>query len=131
MAKNTEHFLFSKEHEWLEMMDDHKARIGITFFAQQELGDIVFIEMPDVGDEIVAGESMGTIESVKAVSDIFTPVSGEVVKVNEELEHAPETINSDPYNEGWLVEVRISDNSQLKNLMNEKEYRSFIEQGEE
>ncbi|WP_226527290.1 glycine cleavage system protein GcvH [Metabacillus niabensis] len=123
--------LYSKEHEWVLDLGENRVRIGISDYAQKQLGDIVFIEGPQLGDEVTVDETMGTIESVKAVSELFAPVSGKVVRVNEELEDEPETINNDPYEAGWLVEVELSNTEELKALLNEEEYQSFINEGEE
>lgn len=118
-------FKYHKEHTWAESLDG-KAKIGITDFAQESLGDIVFVELPSVGDLIVADESLGEVESTKAVSKIYAPVSGKVVAVNEDVIEAPETINEDMYEEGWLVEVEMSDPDELDALMTAEEYESFI-----
>ncbi|KKK38212.1 glycine cleavage system protein H [Mesobacillus campisalis] len=131
MTNKTANLLYSKEHEWVLSLEENRVRIGISEYAQKQLGDIVFVENPEVDDEITANESMGTIESVKAVSDIFSPVSGVVVRVNEELEDSPALINEQPYEEGWLVEVELSDPGELESLLNEDEYKAFINEGEE
>ncbi|MED1472649.1 glycine cleavage system protein GcvH [Bacillus salipaludis] len=124
--------LYSKEHEWVLQLEGNRVRIGISDYAQKQLGDIVFVENPQVDDEVTADESMGTIESVKAVSDIFSPVSGTVVRINEEIEDAPETINEYPFGKGWLIEVEMSIPEELESLLNEDEYKAFINQeGEE
>ena len=128
---NATNLLYSKEHEWVLQLDGNRVRIGITDYAQKQLGDIVFVENPQVDDEVTADESMGTIESVKAVSEIFAPVSGTVVRINEELEDAPETINEFPFGKGWLVEVEMSSPEELEALLNEDEYQAFISEGEE
>jgi glycine cleavage system H protein len=103
---------YTKSHEWVRTEDD-TATIGITDHAQDELGDVVFVELPGEGDTFDAGESFGTVESVKAVSDLYTPVGGEVVEVNSSLEDAPEKINEDPYGEGWIIKLRTSDTAEL------------------
>ncbi|WP_428908133.1 glycine cleavage system protein GcvH [Niallia sp. Krafla_26] len=123
--------LYSKEHEWVQQLEGNRVRIGISDYAQKSLGDIVFVENPKEGDEVTANESMGSIESVKAVSDLYSPVSGSVVLVNEELEDSPQLVNEHPYDTGWLVEVELSDPEELKSLLNEKEYQTFIKEGEE
>jgi len=122
--------LYSEEHEWVLQLDGNRVRIGISSFAQEQLGDVVFVEIPEVDDEITANESMGTIESVKAVSDAYAPVSGVVVLVNEELEDSPELINEQPYDAGWLVEVELSHPEELESLLNEEAYQAFINEGE-
>jgi glycine cleavage system H protein len=131
MTKATASLLYSKEHEWVLQLEGNRVRIGISEYAQKLLGDIVFVETPQVDDEVSADESMGTIESVKAVSEIFAPVSGTVVRINEELEDAPETINESPFGKGWLVEVEMSSPEELEALLNEDEYEAFIHEGEE
>ncbi|WP_227937807.1 glycine cleavage system protein GcvH [Alkalihalobacillus deserti] len=131
MTKATANLLYSKEHEWVLQLEGNKVRVGITSYAQKALGDIVFVETPEVDDEVTADDTMGTIESVKAVSELFSPVSGTVVSVNEVLEDAPETINENPYDVGWLVEVEVSNTEYLELLLNEDEYQAFISEGEE
>ncbi|QGQ44865.1 glycine cleavage system protein GcvH [Metabacillus sediminilitoris] len=131
MTNATANLLYSKEHEWVLKLDGNRVRIGITDYAQKALGDIVFVENPSVDDDVTANESMGTIESVKAVSELFSPVSGTVVTVNENLEDAPETINEHPYDAGWLVEVEVSNLEDLESLLKEEEYEAFINEGEE
>ncbi|MFD0870330.1 glycine cleavage system protein H [Chlamydia abortus] len=121
---------YSKEHEWVEKLDGNKVRIGITHFAQNQLGDIVFVELPSEGDEIHAGDSTGSVESVKTVSDIYSPVSGIVIAVNSELDDSPELVNSDPYGKGWMFEVELNSEDSLAGLMNADEYREFTD-GEE
>ena len=113
--------LYTKEHEWLRI-DGEIGTIGITDHAQQELGDVVYIELPKAGDTFDAGAAFGSVESVKAVSELFMPVSGEVVEVNEELGSAPERINADPYGVGWMLRVRLRDKNETKGLMSAKEY---------
>ncbi|UTR08772.1 glycine cleavage system protein GcvH [Evansella sp. LMS18] len=131
MTNSTVSLRYSKEHEWVQQLEGDRVRIGITDYAQDSLGDIVFVEVPENDDEVTANESMGTIESVKAVSELYSPVSGTVVAVNEELEDAPETINEQPFDKGWLVEVELSDPEELEALLNEEEYKAFIDEGEE
>lgn len=130
MTNMTANLLYSKEHEWVLKLDENRVRIGISDYAQKQLGDIVFVENPAVDDDVTANESMGSIESVKAVSDLYSPVSGRVVRVNEELEDAPETVNEQPYETGWLIEVEIFNPEELESLLNENEYQSFIDEGE-
>jgi len=115
---------YTKTHEWVRTEGD-TATIGITDHAQDELGDVVFVELPDEGDTFDAGDSFGTVESVKAVSDLYTPVGGEVVEVNSSLEDAPEKINDDPYGEGWIVKLRISDEA---DLLSPEEYEKVVEE---
>ena len=116
---------YTKEHEWLKV-DGETAIIGITEYAQSELGDIIFIEFPNIDQEIDKNEPFGTIEAVKTVADLFAPVSGKVIKINENLEDNPEFINSDPYVNGWIVKVSISDTSELKELMSADKYEELI-----
>lgn len=115
---------YTKSHEWVRIEGD-TATIGITDHAQDELGDVVFIELPGEGDIFDAGESFGTVESVKAVSDLYAPVGGEVVEVNTSLEDAPEKINEDPYGEGWMVKLRTSDEA---DLLSPEEYEKVVEE---
>ncbi|UOQ84053.1 glycine cleavage system protein GcvH [Gracilibacillus salinarum] len=121
---------YTKDHEWVIQIDDQKARIGITDFAQEQLGDIVFVESAEVGSELKAGETMGTIESVKAASDIYSPLSGRVITVNEALEHEPEIVNEDPFHAGWLIEIEVTNAEEFKQLLIEKDYYDFIKEGE-
>ncbi|HTM07334.1 MAG TPA: glycine cleavage system protein GcvH [Verrucomicrobiae bacterium] len=118
---------YSKEHEWV-LVEDNIAIIGITEFAQHELGDVVYVELPEVGEKIVKDDPFGAVESVKAVSDVFAPVSGAVVEINDTLPENPETINDDPYGDGWMIKVEITDMDDLKDLMNAEEYAEYIEQ---
>lgn len=115
---------YTKSHEWVRF-EDGTATIGITDHAQEELGDVVFVELPEVGDTIGAGESFGTVESVKAVSDLYTPVGGEVVEINSSLEDAPEKINDDPYGEGWIVKLSTSEEA---DLLSPEEYEKVVEE---
>ncbi|MBN6186051.1 glycine cleavage system protein GcvH [Aneurinibacillus sp. BA2021] len=123
-------FKYSKEHEWVELLDEGRVRVGITHFAQKQLGDIVFVELPEKGSTVKADESMGTVESVKAVSDIYSPVSGEVVEVNEVLEDAPETINGEAYGAGWMVVIALSDPAELDTLMTAEQYEAYSKEEE-
>lgn len=108
LTKTPEHLRYTKEHEWVRL-DGNRAYIGITDFAQSELGDIVFVELPEVGDEIRAGETFGTVESVKTVSDLFAPLSGKVIQINDALNDNPEKVNEDPYDMGWMLVVEVTD----------------------
>ena len=119
--------LYSKEHEWLSTENDI-ATIGITDHAQKELGDVVFVELPEVGNTFGAEDAFGSLESVKAVSEAFMPVSGEVVEVNEVLLDAPEKINEDPYGEGWMIRVRVQNQSELGQLMSSQDYSRYVEE---
>ena len=118
---------YSKEHEWARAEDDGIVRIGITAYAQEHLGDIVFFELPQVGAVLTRMEKLGEVESVKSVSDIFNPVSGEVVEVNDVVMDSPETVNEDPHESGWLVRVRPSQPAEIDDLMSASEYESFLE----
>ncbi|RST77627.1 glycine cleavage system protein GcvH [Siminovitchia acidinfaciens] len=112
---------YSEEHEWVKE-EGEKVRIGITDFAQSELGDIVFVELPEVGDEITADEPFGSVESVKTVSELYAPVSGKVVEVNEDLEDSPEFVNESPYEKAWMIVVEPSDTGEFDNLMSAEDY---------
>jgi glycine cleavage system H protein len=116
---------YSKEHEWVAT-EETVATIGITDYAQDQLGEIVYVELPAVGDKISKDDAFGVVESVKAVSDIYAPVSGTVVEVNQELPESPEMINEDPYGDGWLVKVKVSDDSELDDLLDNEEYEELI-----
>ncbi|MCA1945749.1 MAG: glycine cleavage system protein GcvH [Desulfovibrio sp.] len=119
--------LYTKTHEWVRMEDD-EAVVGITHFAQSQLGDLTFVELPKVGDTVTAGEEMGSVESVKAASEIYSPVDGEVVAVNEELADTPEAINEDPYGEGWMVRVRVTGGQPSDGLLTPEEYAELLEE---
>jgi len=123
-----EELRYSSEHEWVRV-DGSTARIGITDFAQESLGDVVFVQLPDVGVEIVAGASAAEIESTKSVSDVYVPVSGEVAAVNEALVGAPELINQDPYGEGWILEVSLVTPAELDQLMDAAAYKDLVGEG--
>lgn len=127
MSNLPEGLLYSKEHEWIQKEGDNKVRIGITDFAQSELGDIVFVELPEEDDEVEVGESFGSVESVKTVSELYSPVSGKVLEMNEDLEDEPEAVNEDPYEKAWMIVVELSDTSELDDLLSAAEYKEFIE----
>ncbi len=116
---------YSKDHEWVRVEGDI-AFVGITDFAQSQLGDIVFVDVNTVGETLAAGDVFGTIEAVKTVSDAFTPVGGEVLEFNEALNDAPETVNKDPYGEGWMIKVKMSDAADLKELLSAEDYAKII-----
>jgi glycine cleavage system H protein len=120
-------YRYTKEHEWIEAKGD-AATIGITDYAQHELGDVVFVELPAVGTKLVAGKTFGSVESVKAVSDIYAPVNGEVVEANGTLQNKPETINTDPHTAGWLVKIKLSNPAEVSALMDAAAYEAFIEE---
>lgn len=121
-----EELKYTKNHLWV-YIEDNKATTGLTDYAQQELGDIVFVEMPEIGIEVKIGEAIGTVESVKSVSDIETPLSGKIEEVNKILEDTPETINQDPYDKGWIIKMAISKPDEINNLMNFEGYNKFTE----
>ena len=118
---------YSKEHEWVKTGDDPVVTVGITHFAQDSLGDVVFVELPDVGSDVVQFEKMGEIESVKAVSDLYSPVSGKVVERNENLIDNPELVNDSPFDKGWMLKIELSNTSELDSLLNAAGYESFLE----
>ena len=120
-----ENLLYTDEHEWVKI-DNAIATIGITDYAQGELGDIVFIEFPDLNSKFKKGESMGTIEAVKTVSDIYMPISGKIVELNDALNDRPETVNNNPFNNGWMLRVQITDMDEVSELMDSKQYITFI-----
>ena len=120
-----EHFRYTKEHEWVDAQGDI-AVVGITDHAQSELGDIVYVDLPKIGARVEAGKSLGSVESVKAVSDIYSPVSGEVIAINELLATAPEKLNSDPHGEAWLVKVRMSAPGDVSALMSAADYQAYV-----
>lgn len=128
MTTYPEQFLYSKEHEWVRV-EGEEAVVGITHFAQDELGDVVFVELPKPGDTVAANDEIGTIESVKAVAEIYTPVSGEILAVNEVAETKPEILNEDPHGDGWLVRIRLSAPAELEGLMSAEEYQAFTSSG--
>lgn len=116
---------YSKDHEWVRV-DGDTATIGISDFAQDQLGEVVYVDLPSEGDALAAGDTFGEIESVKSVSELFSPVSGEVVKVNDALDDAPERVNEEPFGEGWMIVVKMSDPSQLDDLMDSGAYEAMI-----
>jgi glycine cleavage system H protein len=122
-------YLYSREHEWVHVMDD-VCVVGITEFAQQELGEVVFVELPEVGQVFNAQDELGTIESVKAVAEVYSPVAGEVAEINDAVVDDPELLNDDPFGEGWLVKIRFSSADDLKALMNAEAYEEYVKSGE-
>jgi glycine cleavage system H protein len=121
-----EDFYYTKDHEWVKVKGG-EATIGLTDFAQKQLGDVVYVELPEVGSELGFHQSLGVIESVKAVSDIYSPISGEVVAVNEGLNDAPEQVNEDPHGQGWIIRLKVKDAAELEKLMSVDEYEKFLE----
>jgi glycine cleavage system H protein len=116
---------YTKEHEWAKLEGD-KARVGITAFAQEQLGDVVFVELPKVGAKVTAMKTFGVVESVKAVSDLFAPLSGEVVEANTELTKKPETVNSDPYGQGWMIVIKLANPKEMDGLMSAADYEKLV-----
>jgi len=125
-----EDFSYTKEHEWVKVEGD-TATVGITDFAQNQLGDVVFVELPKPGDELEAHQTLGVVESVKAVSDIYSPLSGEVKEINEGLNDDPEILNQDPHGKGWIIKLKVKDESELEELMTVSEYEKYLEGLEE
>ncbi len=127
MATYPEDCLYTREHEWIRVEDDVGV-IGITDYAQEALGDIVYVELPSVGDHFSQGEPFGNVESVKAVSELYMPVSGEIVEVNEDLADSPQLVNEDPYGDGWMVKIALSDPTELETLMSASEYEEYVKE---
>lgn len=125
MSSSPDHYLYTEAHTWVHVDDDDIATVGITDFAQSELGDIVFVELPELEAEVTAGDEISVVESVKTASDIAAPVSGEIVAVNTLLSETPELINSSPYDKGWIFRIRINNSSELEDLLNVAEYTEF------
>lgn len=118
---------YSSDHEWIRLEEGNRVRVGITDFAQDALGDVVFVDLPEVGRSVTGGESVSEVESTKSVSDIYAPVSGEVVEVNSDLVDAPDKLNSDPYGEGWILVIELSSEANLDNLMDASAYIELTE----
>ena len=118
---------YSQDHEWA-LVEDGKVRVGITDYAQEALGDVVYVQLPDIGTAVTAGESLGEVESTKSVSDVYAPLSGEVTEINEAVSETPELINEDPYEAGWLVRVRLSNPSEADGLMDAEAYKGFLKE---
>lgn len=119
--------LYSKDHEWILVQND-VATIGITDYAQHELGDVVYVDLPEVGDTFEANDPFGSVESVKAVSEIFCPIGGEVIEVNKKLESSPELINESPHLQAWMIKIRIANTDELKSLLSAEEYEEYIQE---
>ena len=117
--------LFTKDHEWARV-ENSIVTIGITDFAQSELGDIIFVEFPEIGDMVDVGSSTGTIEAVKTVTDIFSPVKGKIIEINNGIDNSPEVMNTDPYGDGWLMKIELTDEDCSSELMSPSEYKSFV-----
>ena len=120
-----ENLKYTKDHEWIKI-DGDIATVGITDFAQKELGDIVYVEVDTVGESLQIEEVFGTVEAVKTVSDLFSTLSGEIMEFNEQLDSEPEKVNTDPYGEGWMIKIKISDTSEIENLMDDKAYKELV-----
>lgn len=121
---------YSKEHEWV-LIEDNVATVGITDYAQDQLGDIVFVELPAIGDKVSKDDAFGVVESVKAVSDIYAPVSGKVLEVNDDLPDNPEMVNEDPYGDGWMIKIEMNDPEDLQDLMTAAEYEEYVAEEKE
>lgn len=121
-----EELKFTEDHEWVLVKDDI-VTVGVTSFAQESLGDIVFVELPAIGTRLEAGKAFGVVESVKAVSDVYAPVTGEVVEINEELPDAPEVVNTSPFEDGWMIKIKLEDPAELDALMDADAYQEFLE----
>lgn len=121
---------YSREHEWVAV-EDNLATVGITDYAQEQLGDVVYVELPEVGAQVTKDDPFGVVESVKAVSDVFAPVSGTVTEVNGPLADSPETVNEDPYGDAWMIRVELSDANELEDLMTDAEYQAFLKEEHE
>lgn len=122
-------YLYSKEHEWVSVQNDICV-LGITEFAQQELGEVVYVELPEAGQVFNTNDEIGTIESVKAVAEVYTPVAGEIVEINDSVVDDPELLNEDPHTEGWLVKIRFSSAADLKSLMSSEQYEEYVKSGD-
>ena len=123
-----EELKYTQEHEWVARTGEDSVRIGITDFAQTQLGDVVFVQLPEVGEQVTAGQAVGEVESTKSVSDIYVPVGGEIVGRNNALDQSPELVNSDPYGEGWMIEIKLADPAEVDGLLDADAYRQLAEQ---
>ncbi|MGH3811868.1 MAG: glycine cleavage system protein GcvH [Pseudonocardiaceae bacterium] len=123
-----EELRYTPEHEWVLPSAEDTVRVGVTDYAATQLGDVVYVRLPLVGDSVTAGDPVGEVESTKSVSDVFAPVTGEVVARNDALEDSPELVNSDPYGEGWMIEIKLTETSEIGSLLGAEDYRSLIEQ---
>jgi glycine cleavage system H protein len=126
MSQVLESLLYTKDHEWIQVHGDGTATVGITDYAQESLGDITFVEFPSVGESFGAGDTFGVVESVKAASDLFMPLGAEVIEINVEVDSEPELLNSDPYEKGWLLKIRLNDDSQIETLLKADAYSELI-----
>jgi glycine cleavage system H protein len=119
---------YTPEHEWVQRTGADTVRVGITDYAQQQMGDVVFVRLPEVGQAVAPGDAVGEVESTKSVSDVFVPLAGEVVASNGELDSSPELVNTDPYGDGWMIEIRLADSGSLESLLDSSGYRELIEE---
>ena len=126
MSQVPEALLYTKDHEWIQLHDDGSATVGITDYAQESLGDITFVEFPEVGESFASGDTFGVVESVKAASDLFMPLDAEVLEVNEDVDSEPELLNQDPYQQGWLLKIKLSDSTQVDGLLKAAAYSELI-----
>ena len=131
MSQTPNDLFYAQSHEWVRIDENGVATIGITDHAQTLLGDLVFVELPEPEDTLSAGDEFGVVESVKTASDVYAPVSGEVIAINEDLQDAPENVNNDAYGDGWLVQVKMSDKGELENLLSAEEYEQYCESEED
>lgn len=128
MTNNQNNLYFTKDHEWVLVLEGNIARMGITQYATEQLGDIVFVEVPELDSAVSVEEEIATVESVKSASEIFTPLTGTIVKVNDELEDSPELVNESPYENGWLAEIQVEDADELTQLMNQEAYEAYVKE---
>lgn len=128
MTNNQKNLYFTKDHEWVQVLEGNIARVGITQYATEQLGDIVFVEVPELDSDVALEEEMATVESVKSASEIFAPITGTIVKVNDELEDSPELVNESPYENGWLAEIQFEDTEELAQLMNQGAYETYVKE---
>lgn len=128
MTNNQKNLYFTKDHEWVQVLEGNTARVGITQYATEQLGDIVFVEVPELDSDVALEEEMATVESVKSASEIFAPITGTIVKVNDELEDSPELVNESPYENGWLAEIQFEDTEELAQLMNQGAYETYVKE---
>ncbi|TGD73079.1 glycine cleavage system protein GcvH [Mangrovimicrobium sediminis] len=128
MSQTPSELRYAKSHEWARLEEDGTVTVGITDHAQHALGDVVFVELPEVGSTLAAGDEAGVVESVKAASDIYSPVGGEVLAINEKLEDEPETVNADPYSDGWFFKLQPSDTSELEELLGAEDYQAACDE---
>lgn len=131
MTENNSKKYFTKNHEWVTVTEENTVRLGITQYAQEQLGDIVFVEVPELDASVSAEEEIATVESVKSASEIYAPVTGTIIAVNEALEDSPELVNESPYEEGWLADIQLEDESELNQLMNQEAYDTYVKELDE